>query len=343
MSLPALLAIILGVSLTAYAVLAGADFGAGILDLRSDAGPDRPRDSRGSSDRDAIAASIGPLWEANHVWLIFSITILFSAFPRAFSAIGTGLLAPFTVALLAIVVRSVALGLRGSAGTSARSHRRLSTVFGLASVVAPFALGTIAGGLAQAAVTAPPPGAQAPGIPWTGPFALAVGALAVATCAQLAAGFVTLRCARSAQRAAAERFRGRALASGGAVLVVMAIALVVAAAGAPSLWHRLTGAALPLVVAAVAAEVLAVLALARRRYLMARAAGVVSAGTVLWGWFVAQAPRLVGPRLTVHTAAATHPALVAVAVSVGAVLVAVVPATVLLFRLFDRPVLEVSE
>jgi cytochrome d ubiquinol oxidase subunit II len=343
MSLPALLAIILGAALTAYAVLAGADFGAGILDLRSDAGARRGGGGRGSSDRDAIAASIGPLWEANHVWLIFSITILFSAFPRAFSAIGGGLLAPFTVALLAIVVRGVALGLRGSAESSAQSHRRLSALFGLASVIAPFALGTIAGGLAQAAVTAPAPGAPAPAIRWSGPVALAVGALAVALCAQLAAGFVTLRCARSGQPAAAERFRRRSVASGVAVLATMAIALVVVAASTPALWHRLTGAALPLVLTGVAAPVVAVAALARRRYLIARAAGVAAAGAVLWGWFIAQSPRLVGPRLTVHSAAAAHAALVAVAVSVAAVLVAVIPATVLLFSLFDRPVLEVSE
>src|ERR1700749_5251734 len=109
MSLPALVALLLGLSLTAYALLAGADFGAGALELLA---------GKRSSDHEAIAASIGPLWEANHVWLIFSITILFSAFPLAFSAIGTGLLAPFTVVLLAIVVRGVALGVRGSAGAS---------------------------------------------------------------------------------------------------------------------------------------------------------------------------------------------------------------------------------
>ncbi len=344
MSLPALLAIILGASLTAYAVLAGADFGAGILDLRAGAGPESgDPDSRDGSDRGAIAASIGPLWEANHVWLIFSITILFSAFPRAFSAIGGGLLAPFTVALLAIVVRSAALGLRGSAAGPGRSHRRLSVAFGLASVVAPFAFGMVAGGLAQAALTPAPHAAPALAIRWTSPVALAVGALAVALCAALAAGFVTLRCVRSDRPAVTERFRRRALASGIAVLVAMAIALGTVAASAPELWARLTGAALPLVVAAAAAELVAVVALARRRYLMARAAGVASASAVLWGWFIAQAPRLVGPHLTVHSAAATHTALVAVAVSVGAVLVVVAPATVLLFSLFDRPVLEVSE
>ena len=337
MSLAAVIAALLGTSLTAYGTLAGADFGAGILDL---AAAGRP------TERRAIAAAIGPVWEANHVWLIFSITILFSAFPHAFSALGTGLLAPLTVALLAIVVRSVALGLRGSVGSvgsAGPGQRRLSAMFGLASVVAPFAFGMVAGGLAQAAFAVTPHGAPALTIRWTSPVALAVGLLAVALCAALAAGFVALGCARSGQVALTERFRRRAIEAGVAVLLAMAIALGAVAADTPALWHRLTGAALPVLVVGVAAELMGVLALARRRYVIARAAGVVSASAVLWGWFVAQAPRLVGPRLTVPVAAATHTALVAVAVSVGAVLVVVVPATVLLFSLFDRPVLEVSE
>src|SRR6185437_14199901 len=141
MSLPAIIALALGLSLTAYAVLAGADFGAGALDLLA---------GTRSSDHEAIAATIGPVWEANHVWLIFSITILFSAFPAAFAALGTGLLAPFTVALLAIVLRSVTLALRGASGTTARSHMLLSRLFGAASLVAPFAFGVAAGGIAEA-------------------------------------------------------------------------------------------------------------------------------------------------------------------------------------------------
>ncbi len=113
MSLPALIAMLLGVSLTAYALFAGADFGGGSWTCSPAA------TARTESDR----ATIGPLWEANHVWLIFSITLLFSAFPAAFSALGTALLAPLTVALLAIVLRSVALGLRASTVSSPRSHR----------------------------------------------------------------------------------------------------------------------------------------------------------------------------------------------------------------------------
>src|SRR6201989_2165255 len=159
MSLPALIALILGLSLTAYALFAGADFGAGILDLLA-----RHRDA----ERRAIAATIGPVWEANHVWLIFSITILFSAFPAAFSALGTALLAPFTVALLAIVLRSAALGLRSNPGAQARSQLVLGRLFGWASIVAPFAFGTVAGGLAVASVHIVPIGRDAPVTPSPG-------------------------------------------------------------------------------------------------------------------------------------------------------------------------------
>jgi cytochrome d ubiquinol oxidase subunit II len=342
-SLPVLLAIILGVSLTAYAVLAGTDFGAGALELRSTVVEDAATRGSRRADRDAIAASIGPLWEANHVWLIFSITILFSAFPRAFSALGARLLAPFTVALLAIVVRGVALGVRGSAASSPRGVRLLSATFALASLIAPFAFGTIAGGLAEAAFTVPTHGAEAPAIPWSSPFALVVGALAVAVCAQLAAGFMTVRCASAGQAAAAARFRARARRSTVSALLLMVLALIVAAVSAPSLWHRLVGVGLPAVIAGLLAEVLALLALARGSDRLAHAAGIGSSVLVLWGWFVAQAPRIVGPRLTLHAAAATQPALVAAALAVGAVLVAVIPAFVFLFTLFSRPVLEVIE
>src|SRR6478736_6464119 len=198
MSLPAVIALALGLSLTAYAVLAGADFGAGALELLA---------GKRSSDHEAIAATIGPLWEANHVWLIFSITILFSAFPAAFAALGTGLLAPFTVALLAIVLRSAALGLRSNPGAQARSQLVLGRLFGWASIVAPFAFGTVAGGLAVASVRSVPIGSGAPAIPWTGLFAVLVGALAVAICAQLASTFVSLNLYRSGEDLITERFR----------------------------------------------------------------------------------------------------------------------------------------
>lgn len=334
MSLPALIATILALSLTAYAVFAGADFGAGILDLfAGDHG----------ADREAIAASIGPVWEANHVWLIFSITLLFSAFPAAFSALGTVLLAPLTVALLAIVLRSVALALRSNPGAHTRSQVLLSRLFGVASLIAPFAFGAVAGGLAQAAGTGRVSAGAVPSIPWTSPFALVVGALAAALCSQLAASFVALKVARSDERELAERFRRRGLQSGACVLLLGLVAPAAAALAAPALWDRLTGAALPALVLGVFAIVLSLAALATRRYTLARGASLAVGAAVLWGWFVAQEPHLIGIGLTIHTAAATHPALIAIAVAGGIVLLLVLPAMYLLFSVFSRPPLEVSE
>jgi cytochrome d ubiquinol oxidase subunit II len=333
-SLPALIAILLGLSLTAYALFAGADFGAGILDLLA---------GRRSAERDAIAARIGPVWEANHVWLIFSITILFSAFPAAFSALGTALLAPLTIALLAIVVRSVALGLRASPGTTARARAMLSRLFGAASLIAAFMFGAVAAGLAAVSSSPHLGAAPVPHVPWTGSFALVIGALAAVLCAQLAASFVALGMVRSGEERLAERFRVRGLQSGACVLLLSLAAPAVAAATAPAVWHRLIGPALPLVIVGLGAETISLLASWRRRYLLARGASLLTGAAVLWGWFAAQAPHLIGRRLTIHSAAATHAALGAIAIAAGVVLLLVLPAMYLLFAVFSRPELEVTE
>jgi cytochrome bd ubiquinol oxidase subunit II len=334
MSLPVLIATLLGLSLTAYAVFAGADFGAGILDLLAG---DR------EAERAAIAATIGPVWEANHVWLIFSITILFSAFPAAFSALGTALLAPLTVALLAIVLRSVALGLRASAQGPVRSQVLLSRLFGAASLVAVFAFGTVAGGLAEASSSPPLDGAAAPRIPWTSPFALAIGALAVALCTQLAAGFVAVRLSSGGEPGLSDKFRRRGLQSGACVVLTGLAAPAIAATAAPTVWHRLIGPALPLVLVGLGSAALWLVALSRRRYLLARGASLLTGAAVLWGWFVTQAPHLIGSHLTIHSAAATHAALVSIAVAGALVLLLVLPAMYLLFAVFARPELEVTE
>jgi cytochrome d ubiquinol oxidase subunit II len=334
MSLPALIAVLLGVSLTAYALFAGADFGAGILDLLAGS-----RDA----ERGAIAATIGPVWEANHVWLIFSITLLFSAFPTAFSALGTALLAPLTIALLAIVLRSAALGLRTSPGATARARAMLNRLFGAASLVAPFMFGTVAGALAAVSSSKPVGAPPVPDIPWTGAFALVIGALATALCAQLAASFVALGMVRSGEPRLAEHFRVRGLQSGACVLLLALAAPLVAAATAPAVWHRIVGPALPLVLVGVGAGAISLLATWRRRYLLARGASLTTGAAVLWGWFVSQAPHLIGSHLTIHSAAATHAALVSIAIAAGVVLLLVLPAMYLLFNVFARPELEVTE
>jgi cytochrome d ubiquinol oxidase subunit II len=334
MSLPDVSAIGLGFVLTAYAILAGEDFGGGILDLTS---------GESIEQRNAIARTIGPLWEANHVWLIFAITILFSAFPKGFAALGTVLLAPFTLAVMAIVVRGVAFGLRTeAAGRQARSARSLGLAFGAASVAAPLLFGACAAALAQVSSSAHGP-ATVSSLPWTGLFAGVVGLLAVALCAHLAATFIANRLKQTGDDALAERFRRRGQQTGASVLALSALSLLAAAWKAPSLWHNLSTTALPLVVIGLLSTVISLYALGRRRYLLARGATMLTAAAIIWGWLIAQSPRLIGTRLTIHAAAATPPALTALAIAGVAVLIAVLPAFYLLYVLFSHPSPEVTE
>jgi cytochrome bd ubiquinol oxidase subunit II len=334
MSLPALIAIILGFSLSAYAIFAGADFGAGILDLSTG--------GKRAAERRAIAHAVGPLWEANHVWLIFSITILFSAFPTGFAALGTVSLIPLTLAVMAIVVRGVAFGLHPDPAGQVRSDRLLGRAFGAASVAAPFLFGATAAAVAQvstpARLTATPLS-----IPWTGLFAAVVGLLAVTLCAHLAASFIANQLQHAGDPALAERLRRRALQSGASVLALGALSLLVAAWKAPALWHRLSTTALPLLAIGLLAILTSLYGFARRRYLLARAATMLTAAAILWGWLIAQSPRLVGTRLSIHSAAASPAALTGFAIAFGVVLVAVIPAFFLLYALSRRPVPEVTQ
>ncbi|MEA2160020.1 MAG: cytochrome bd ubiquinol oxidase subunit [Solirubrobacteraceae bacterium] len=333
MSLAALIALGVGFALTAYAIFAGADFGAGILELTFGASP---------QPRVALARTIGPLWEANHVWLIFTITILFSAFPTGFAALGTALLAPFTLALMAIVVRGVAFSLRTSSAPPARVERLLGRAFGAASVIAPLLFGAAAGALAQVS-SSNRASATPRSLPWMGLFAGLVGLLAVALCAHLAASFMTNRLEQTGQPRLADGFRRRGLQTGASVIVLSLLALLSAAWKAPDLWHRLAGPALTAVVIGLLAAAVSVYGLARRRYLIARGATMLATGAVIWGWLIAQSPHVIGARLTIHTAAATGPALTATGIAGAVVLVSVLPAFYLLYVLFAHPSPERTE
>src|ERR1700749_335962 len=222
------------------------------------------------------------------------MTILFSAFPTGFAALGTVLLAPFTLALMAIVVRGVAFSLRTETpDPQARSAKLLGRAFGAASVAAPLLFGASAAALAQVSSSAPG-AATVSSLPWTGRFAGIVGLLAVALCAHLAATFVTYKLKRANQTALVDRFRRRGLQTGTSLLALSLLALLTAAWKAPALWHRLSTAALPLLLIGILAAVLSLYALASRRYLLARAATILTVGAIVWGWLIAQSPRLIG-------------------------------------------------
>jgi cytochrome d ubiquinol oxidase subunit II len=203
--------------------------------------------------------------------------------------------------------------------------------------------GAVAGALAAVSSSDHLGAASVPHIPWTGSFALVTGALAAAVCAQLAASVVALGMLRSDQERLAESFRVRGLQSGACVVFLSLAAAAVAADTAPAVWRGLIGPALPLVIVGLGAAAMSLLATWRRRYLLARAAGLLTGAAVLWGWFAVQAPHLIGARLTIQSAAATHAALAAIAIAGGVVLLLVLPAMSLLFAVFARPELEVTE
>jgi cytochrome bd ubiquinol oxidase subunit II len=243
---------------------------------------------------------------------------------------------------MAIVVRGVAFSLRTSAAPPVRIDRLLGRAFGAASLVAPLLFGASAGALAQ--VSSSSRASPTPlSLPWTGLFAGLAGLLAVALCAHLAASFMTNRLGQTGQPRLADGFRRRGLQTGASVIVLSLLALLGAAWKAPDLWHRLTGPALPVVVIGLLAAAVSVFGLARRRYLAARAATMLATGAIIWGWLIAQSPRVIGTRLTIHTAAATGPVLTAIGIAGAVVLVSVLPAFYLLYVLFAHPSPEGTE
>src|SRR6185436_14592217 len=208
MSPDLLLAAAIGVALCLYFLFGGADFGGGVWDLLA-------RGPRAADQRRAIAAAIGPVWEANHVWLILVIVLLFSGFPKAFAAISVALHVPLTLYLLGVVLRGSSFTFRALDTTGDRGQRRFGLVFSIASTISPLLLGTMVGALVSGEVRV------RAGIvtssfftPWLAPFPLAVGGFALALCAFLAATYLTVEVRHPALR---EDFRLRALAAGVAV------------------------------------------------------------------------------------------------------------------------------
>jgi len=313
------------VGLALYTVLGGADFGAGFWQLIAGNG------KQADEIRDHAHHAMAPVWEANHVWLIFVLTVVWTAYPAAFGSIASTLSVPLFIAGIGIVMRGGAYALRAGTRT-AGEQRRVDTVFAVSSVLTPFALGTVIGALASERVHVGNPGGSLV-TSWLNPTSILIGVLAVASGAYTAAVFLSGDAARHGGHALADRFRARALAAGLATGGVAIAGLIVLHFDAERIFRRLTqGAGLPALVASVIAGVATLGLVWRRRYEPARyLAGVAVAGTIA-GWALAQNPVFLHG-LTIRQAAAGHDALVAVVVAilVGALLL--FPSLALLFRL----------
>lgn len=311
----------------AYAVFAGADFGCGLWDLTAgDA-------ERGGPLRSLIDRAIGPVWEANHVWLVFVLVYLWTGFPSGFASIMETLFVPFGLAGLGIVLRGSAFAFRKVAPSIAQA-RLHGALFAVSSVVTPFFFGAIAGAIAAGRV--PAEGAGDRWTSWTGPTSLVGGTLAVLTCSFLAAVFLAADAGRNGEDELRERCRRRALLAGSVAGAVALVGILPLQDDAPTLTSGLTGRALPLVLASAAAGVTSLWALLRQRTELARVAAVGAVGAVVVGWGVAQWPWLLVDELELADAAAPDATLWGLVVVFAIAAVTVVPALAYLFVLTQR-------
>jgi cytochrome bd ubiquinol oxidase subunit II len=320
--LPLLFALI---GLALYTVLGGADFGAGFWQLVAGKG------ERADEIREHAHHAMAPVWEANHVWLIFVLTVVWTAYPTAFGSIASTLSIPLFIAGIGIVMRGGAYLLRAGTRT-AGEQRRVDTVFAVSSVITPFALGTVIGALASERVHVGNPGGSLV-TSWLNPTSIAIGVLAVASGAYTAAVFLCGDAERQGEHGLADRFRARALAAGLAAGAVAIAGLVVLHFDAERIFRRLTqGVALPALVVSVIAGVATLGLVWRRRYEPARYTAAVAVAATIAGWAVAQNPIFL-QGLTIRQAAAGHDTLVAVVVAILAGALLLFPSLALLFRL----------
>jgi cytochrome d ubiquinol oxidase subunit II len=326
MSLNDVVAAMMFLGVLAYAIFAGADFGTGVWDLTAgDA-------ERGGPMRAQIDHSIGPVWEANHVWLIFVLVFLWSGFPTAFAAIMTTLFVPWMLVGLGIVLRGAAFAFRKFAA-SVDEARLEGVVFASSSLITPFFLGMIAGGVANGRV--PLDGGDI-WTSWTGPTSWVGGTLAVLTCAFLAATFLAADAERSGQPELAAQCGRKALWTGAVTGAVALLAVFPLRADAETLVSRLEGrGSVPVVVSAVAGFVALVL-LRQKRWAIARVAAVAAVAAIVIGWGVGQFPDVLVDHATIDDVSGAHSTMVGLVVTFGIAAVTVVPSLLWLFALVQR-------
>jgi cytochrome d ubiquinol oxidase subunit II len=325
---------ILLVTITLYATLGGADFGGGLWDLLAG------DTERGRGPRALIDESITPVWEANHVWLVFALVIFWTAFPHAFADVMIAVAVPIWLAVLGIVLRGAGFAFRGEVSRLSLK-RLLGAVFAFSSLLTPFFMGTVTGAIAAGHI----PGYATRALPaWTTPTALLTGFLFVAACAYLAAIYLIGEAQRRGDRHLRAYFTRRAQAAGIVTGVLSLATLLELASSDAALFGRLTGRALPLVILSGLSGLAVLALLTTRRTRGVRILAALSVAAVVWGWGVAQYPRLLpGTPVTLTSAGAPQATLAAVVVLFIALVLLVGPAFGLLFWLHSRQALQTGK
>jgi cytochrome bd ubiquinol oxidase subunit II len=324
-------AAILWVGVTLYALFGGADFGAGMWDLLAGSG------ERADRVRAQIDRSIGPVWEANHVWLIFVLVVLWTAFPEAFSAIMTTLYIPLALAALGIVLRGSGFAFRHA--LPGPVERPASRVFGFASMLTPFFMGTVVGAIAAGEV--PADGDGDPTGSWIGFLPLSMGVLFVLLTAYTAAIFLVRDSGAAGERELRNYFERRALAAAVVAGVAAVVGVIALHADARYVYDGLTSwPGVALVVLSGLCGLVALGLLVTGRSYGLRVAAVGAGTAVIWGYFAAVFPYLLPTSLTISEAAGPSATLTAVIVVFAVAAVTVVPSLILLYTLSQRQALE---
>jgi cytochrome bd ubiquinol oxidase subunit II len=284
---------VLLMSLTIYVLLGGADYGSGVWYLLA-SGP------RNLQQREFMAHAIGPIWEADHVWLILIVVILFTGFPTAFSTIMTALDLPLTLMLIGIVLRGAAFGFRTYGSPDALTDRRWSRIFGRASLITPALLGMVVAAIASGKLPQNPQRISDFVLPWLTPFCLSVGGFTVTMFAYLSATYASYE-ARDSDLA--EDFRVRAICAALCTGAMAGLALLLSINGAPAIWHGRVWTR-PLFWITAILAMLSLHALGMRHYRFARFCAAGGVTLILWGWAFAQFPYLVVPTLTIYNSSA---------------------------------------
>ncbi len=290
-------AVLIWLSLITYAALGGADFGGGIWDLFS-LGPEQ------EDKRRLIINALGPVWEANNVWLVYIIVGLYTAFPPVAATLATALFIPFSLALIGVVLRGASFAFRTHFGNSMTLREVWGRAFGIASMITPFLFGTCAAAVASGAIHVQS-GSSPVALfqPWLTPFALVIGAMALALCATIAPIYLTVEAQQAKNKKLEDTFRVRAFIAG-AFLVVLGIAgLALSPSEAPILWRGMLDHALWAVVVTMLIGLATAVSLFFRRFRLARVLIILGTGALIGTWGLAQLPYIIPPDLTLANAA----------------------------------------
>ncbi len=323
--------VILWLAVTIYAVFGGADFGAGFWVLTSSPG------ARGDRPRALIRHAIGPVWEANHVWLIYALILLWTAFPPAFEAVMSTMFAPLSLAAIGIVLRGSAFAFSGEV-TSPRAVRIWTRIYALSSVITPFLLGAVLGAIASGRVEPGNAASQAVSA-WLNPTSIVVGVFAVATCAYLAAVLLTSDARRYDDPLLERYFRSRAIGAAAAAGVIAVVAFFVLRRDSTFVQRGLTHEGLPLVLASLVLGIATLVSLRQARG-TSRLLAIGTVATVIWAWGVAQYPYLLPEALTLDQGAGSLHTMQWVVFAFAVAAVTVMPLLALLYILDQRGRLE---